>query len=197
MFFVFINPIIFYFEKQLREKVGFAPLLLEIVTQNDAEPGVRQAAALYLKNFIMNFWSGPDDNVDGQNVIFRESDRAIIRNGLVQTIVHAPERIQIHLATCVWLIVKYDFPVKWPQLVSTIEMHLQTNGGLLCLHQLAKYNAHQMAEVRKPVNGALSLLLPKTYNFMVNLMSSEQTVECVLMQKQILKIFYSLIRVST
>lgn len=53
---------------------------------------------------------------------------------------------------------------------------------------------YKKREERAPLNEAMNLLLPMMYNLMVRLLPDESE-QSVLLQKQVLKVFYSLIQV--
>lgn len=180
--------------------IGFVPTVLQIVMQNDLEMPVRQAAAIYLKNVITSNWSEKETNGNTVQIEFsiHEQDRGLVRDSIVEAVIHAPELIRAQLATCVLHIVKCDFPGRWTQIVDKISICLQNrdyngwSGALLCLYQLVKNYEYKKADERTPLTEAMNLLLPMVYQLMVSLMASEQTDQCVLLQKQILKIFHTM-----
>lgn len=130
---------------------------------------------------------------------------------------------RLQLVVCVNTIIKHDFPGRWTQIVDKISIYLQNPegekiyGALLCLYQLVKnfvyvfsililygvdgmdsklsFCRYKKREERVPLNEAMHLLLPMTYNLMLGLMP-DQSEKSVLLQKQVLKVFYSLIQVS-
>ena len=55
-----------------------------------------------------------------------EQDKDMIRDNIVQATVQAPEVIRIQLAVCVSIIIKHDFPHKWPRVVDQVNIYLQT-----------------------------------------------------------------------
>jgi importin-7 len=63
--------------------------------QNDIDMPVRQAGAVYLKNLVTQNWQEPETEA-GQPVPFsiHEQDRAMIRDNIVEAIVHAPDIIR-------------------------------------------------------------------------------------------------------
>jgi importin-7 len=63
--------------------------------QNDVDMPVRQAGAIYLKNLITTNWQ-ESETEPGQPVPFsiHEQDRAMIRDNIVEAIVHAPDIIR-------------------------------------------------------------------------------------------------------
>ena len=51
--------------------------------------------------------------------------QALVRDNIVQAVVQAPEVIRIQLSVCISMIIKHDFPHKWPQVVDHISIHLE------------------------------------------------------------------------
>lgn len=165
---------------------------------NDVDMPVRQAGAIYLKNLVTQSWSDRDGEL-GQPLPFsvHEQDRAMIRDSIVDAVVHAPELIRVQLAVCVSNMVKHDFPGRWTQIVDKISIYLQNPdangwpGVLLCLYQLVKNFEYKKPEERGPLNEAMNLLLPMIYQLCVRLMP-DPSEQSVLLQKQVLKIYFAL-----
>lgn len=188
---------------QIHKIIGFAPMMLQVVMSNDIAIPVRQAGIIYLKNIITSNWHEKEPE-EGEPIQFtiHEQDKAMIRDSIVDAIVQAPDLIRIQLCVCLRTIIKHDFPARWTQVVDKIHIYLQNPeanswmGALLCLYQLIKNFEYQMAEKRTPLIEAMNLLLPMLYTLIVNL-QPDQSVESVLIQKQILKCYFGLIKVST
>lgn len=164
----------------------------------DLEMPVRQAGAIYLKNLITQNWHEREAEL-GQPMPFciHEQDRAMIRDSIVDAVVHAPELIRIQLSVCIGNIVKHDFPTRWTQIVDKISIYLQNPdagawpGVLLCLYQLVKNYEYKKPEERGPLNEAMNLLLPMIYELCVRLLP-DPSEQSVLLQKQIIKIYFAL-----
>lgn len=62
------------------------------------------------------------------------------------------------------------------------------------MYQLVKNYEYKKADERPPLTEAMNLLLPMIHNLMINLMN-DPTDQSVLLQKQILKIYYALTQV--
>ncbi|XP_023028647.1 importin-7 msk [Leptinotarsa decemlineata] len=178
--------------------IGFAPSLLQIIMMADCDMPVRQAGAIYLKNLISNNWHEREVE-PGQLPAFalHEQDRALIRDSIVDAVVHAPELIRTQLCTCVNHMVKHDFPGKWTQIVDKISVYLSNpdpsgwHGAFLCLYQLVKNFEYKKAEDRGPLHEAMNLLLPQLYQLEVRLLA-DQSEQAVLLQKEGLKIYFAL-----
>lgn len=173
------------------------PSLLQVVMQNDLDMPVRQAGVIYLKNMITQNWPSPDQDLTTTAFYIHEQDRAMIRDSIVEAIVHAPDLVRVQLCVCVNHIIKCDFPGRWPQVVDKISIFLQNpdvsgwTGALLAMYQLVKNYEYKKQNERLPLTEAMNLLLPMIYNLMVNLMNL-QSEQSVLLQKQILKIYFAL-----
>ncbi|CAG5081080.1 Similar to Ipo7: Importin-7 (Mus musculus) [Cotesia congregata] len=102
---------------QIHKIIGFAPTLLQVIMSGEVEMPVRQAGVIYLKNLIVSNWADrePENGVAPFNI--HEQDRAMIRDSIVDAVVHAPELIRIQLAMCISNIVKHDFPARWTQIL--------------------------------------------------------------------------------
>jgi len=155
--------------------IGFGPSLLHIVMDAGVEPPVRQAAAIYLKNLAASHWvEKPYDPVrdKGQPVPFsvHEQDRALIRENLVEAVVRATEVLRLQLSVTTSLVIKADFPGRWPQVVDRISIYLQNfdepaswPGALAALYQLVKCYEYKKKEERAPLYDAMNLLLPQVW----------------------------------
>ena len=173
---------------------------------NSVEMPVRQAAAIYMKNQVVSNWADKAPPASGQvgvQLLFsiHEQDRAMIREAIVDAIVMAPELLRVHLGVCVNHIIKHDFPNRWTQIVDKIAVYLQTPdasgwmGALVALYQLVKNFEYKNNEDRTPLLEAMKLLSPIMYQSFVHLMP-DPSEQSVLLQKQMLKIFYALVQYS-
>ncbi|CAK1554699.1 unnamed protein product [Leptosia nina] len=185
---------------QIHKIIGFAPSLLQVVMLNEVAKPVRQAGVVYLKNMITSGWHEKEPE-EGEPIPFsiHEQDRAMIRDMITEAIVQAPELIKVQLCVCLKTIIKHDFPAKWTQIVDKIHIYLQNPepsnwmGALLCLYQLIKNYEYHVSDKRAPLNEAMNLLLPMMYTLIITL-QPDPSMESVLIQKQILKCFYCLVK---
>ncbi|KAM4035336.1 importin-8 [Anomaloglossus baeobatrachus] len=181
--------------------ISFAPTLLQIIVSDEVEFPVRQAAAIYLKNMVSQYW--PDREPLVGEIVFpfniHENDRHQIRENIVEGIIRSPDLVRAQLTLCLRVIIKYDFPGRWTGVVDKIGFYLQAAntgswmGSLLCLYQLVKTYEYKKAEERAPLVAAMQIFLPRLQQQIVQLLP-DPTHYSVLMQKQILKIFYALIQ---
>ncbi|XP_032445972.1 importin-8 isoform X5 [Xiphophorus hellerii] len=80
--------------------INFAPTLLQIIVSEQVEFPVRQAAAIYLKNMVSQYWQDREPSVG--EVVFpfniHENDRQQIRDHIVEAIIRCPESIRYRKA---------------------------------------------------------------------------------------------------
>uniref|UniRef100_A0A8C7DS27 Importin 8 n=1 Tax=Oncorhynchus kisutch TaxID=8019 RepID=A0A8C7DS27_ONCKI len=76
--------------------INFAPTLLQIIVSEQVEFPVRQAAAIYLKNMVSQYWQDREPSLG--EVVFpfniHENDRTQIRDHIVEAIIQCPESIR-------------------------------------------------------------------------------------------------------
>uniref|UniRef100_A0A4W6EWK9 Importin 8 n=1 Tax=Lates calcarifer TaxID=8187 RepID=A0A4W6EWK9_LATCA len=180
--------------------INFAPTLLQIIVSEQVEFPVRQAAAIYLKNMVSQYWQDREPSLG--EVVFpfniHENDRQQIRDHIVEGIIRCPDA---QLTMCLRAIIKHDFPGRWTAIVDKIGMYLQSQnsgswyGSLLALYQLVKTYEYRKADEREPLLAAMQIFLPRIQQLISQLLV-DATIFSVLIQKQILKIFHALVQYS-
>lgn len=182
---------------------NFVPSILLLVMNEQVNITVRQSAAIYLKNTISAFWVGEATPSNEDNAYqIPDADQNTIREQIVDAIVMAPELISSHLSVCLSTIIRADFPAKWTGVVDKINYYLQMPeknywmGAFISLCQLVKFFEYKTSDDRKPMDEAMSLLLPLIFQRCAQLVEQDQSDESVLIQKQILKVFYGFMQYS-
>ncbi|KAJ6660017.1 hypothetical protein lerEdw1_018215 [Lerista edwardsae] len=181
--------------------INFAPSLLRIIISDQVEFPVRQAAAIYLKNMVTQYW--PDREPPAGEVVFpfniHENDRQQIRDNIVESIIRSPDLVRAQLTMCLRVIIKHDFPGHFPKFIEKMACFLLSAdsgnwlGTLLCLYQLVKTYEYKKAEEREPLIAAMQIFLPRIQQQIIQLLPASSHYS-VLLQKQILKIFYALVQ---
>ena len=164
------------------------------------EDPVRVAAAIYLKNNINQDWVESEAVPGGQmEYSIHEEDKELIRSQIIDAIVLAPPNLRSHLAGCVNVIVKHDFPGKWNGLLDKISMYLSNpdpnhwHGSLLALYQLVKNYEYKTGDDRAPLGQVMKILLPILYQRIMDVLPDESN-DSLLIQRQILKIMYAFVQ---
>ncbi|PKU35674.1 importin-8 [Limosa lapponica baueri] len=157
--------------------------------------------AIYLKNMVGWYWADreprPGEVVFPFNI--HENDRQQIRDNIVEGIIRSPDLLRAQLARCLHAIITYDFPGHWTAVVDKIGYYLQSQnsgswlGSLLCLYELVKNYECRKAEEQGPLIAAMQIFLPRIQQQMIQLLPDNSHYS-VLLQKQILKIFYAFVQ---
>ncbi|RWS17641.1 Importin-7-like protein [Dinothrombium tinctorium] len=186
---------------QIHKIIGFTPSILQLVMNNSIEMPVRQAAVVYLKNSIIAYWADKEPNGPQLEFSIHEQDRGLIRDSIIDACVHSPDLIAVHLGVCINHIIKHDFPGKWTGIIDKVHVYLQMPdnnlwfGALLAIYQLVKNYEYKTHADRQPLDDSMNLLLPIIYQRLTNLLQ-DNSDNSILLQKQILKIFYAFVQYS-
>ncbi|XP_072048064.1 LOW QUALITY PROTEIN: importin-7-like [Amphiura filiformis] len=190
-------------EKQLNEIhkiIEFTPKLMRVIMEED-KPFPGQAGVIYLKNMVMQFWQQREPDSPQEPIPFHihEQDKVAIRQIIIEAIISSPELIRVQLAVCLSVILKYDFPGRWDQVVDQMLHYISMEnpqvwyGAFIAIYQLVKNYEYKKPEERGPLHAAMSSLLPMLYARCVQLLPDASEAS-VLLQKMVLKIFYALIQ---
>ncbi|XP_039266742.2 importin-7-like [Styela clava] len=180
---------------------GFAPLLLQIVMSEEIPMAVRQAGAIYMKNMCTKWWRKDPEDDESTDVFFiHENDKAIIRENIVEAIIHAPEVIRSQMSVTVYQIIREDFPERWPGIIDKIANYLGGDpntwmGALQTLYQLVKKYEYKKREERVPLLEAMKIFLPALGQLFQHALN-DGSAQSVLIQKQCLKVIYALTQYS-
>ncbi|KAH3857509.1 hypothetical protein DPMN_100118, partial [Dreissena polymorpha] len=191
-------------EKQLEivhKIIGFAPILLQVVMEESIDMPVRQAGVVYLKNMCTQFWRDREAENPSDPVPFNihEQDRLTIRNNIIEAVIHAPEPIRVQLCVCISTVIKNDYPGRWPDFPKKVAFYIQSDnhstwmGALMSLYQMVKVYEYKRSEERQILDDAMVHILPVCYQRCLQLLP-DPSEHSVLLQKQILKIFYAYIQ---
>ncbi|CAH8524769.1 unnamed protein product [Dicrocoelium dendriticum] len=180
--------------------IGFAPALLKVALECSLDVSVRQAAALYFKNNISEWWRDPDPEKPGEALTFsiHEQDRHTIRNAIIGAVVSSPLPLQTQLKTALSKIIKADYPSRFPELPAQLRHLLSSTdqehwrGALVCLHTFVKVYEYRRNDDRNNIIAIMREFLPILQNAMVNLISNKAE-DSLALQLIILKIFFAFI----
>lgn len=178
------------------------PSLLKIITDSNIEIAIRQAASVFFKNDVIKDWEARETK-DGQlSYEIYKGDKDTLKGSIIDAIVLThDERLRNALAVAIYTMVKHDFPEAWPNLVDQISTSLRTPepnrvyGGLIVLLQLVKNYEYKNNTEKTPLINAMKLLCPIQYEMMTKLLSDDSE-QSLLMQKTILKTFFTFVQYS-
>eukprot|EP00026_Physarum_polycephalum_P001519 Phypoly_transcript_01521.p1 GENE.Phypoly_transcript_01521~~Phypoly_transcript_01521.p1 ORF type:complete len:1104 (+),score=247.66 Phypoly_transcript_01521:276-3314(+) len=146
-------------------------------------------------------YEDPDGEADPQ-LNFPESDRAIVKENIVEALVHAPPTVQAQLASAITNICNADFPEKWESLIPKITnlIHSQNpafmHGALLALLMaFKKYSFLTDGKKRAPLHAVIATIFPLLLQVFSHL-SSNDSLESAAIQRLLCKIFYVSINMS-
>ena len=71
--------------KQASSQAGFMQVLLQIIMMNQVQIHVRQAASIYLKNYVHKYW---------QKHAHIAQDKPFLKQNILQAVVHAPQQLK-------------------------------------------------------------------------------------------------------
>lgn len=129
------------FLQSIEGNQGYPILFLNLVNKNDVDLTIRVAGAVTFKNYIKRNWKRDADN--GEDTV-SPSDRAAIKDLIVELMLQSPEQIQRQLSDAISIIGREDFPAKWPDLLQKMIVKFQSgdfhviNGILYTAHSLFK-----------------------------------------------------------
>ncbi|ESN98462.1 hypothetical protein HELRODRAFT_113778 [Helobdella robusta] len=182
--------------------INFVPQLLQLVMNPEIDTAVRQSGAIYMKNMMAQYWEDKTNDVKpGQPIPFciHENDKQIIRDNIVQAIISLQNPIRVQLSVCVSIIVKNDYPGKCSGIIEKVMAILTSSqhdaylGALICLYQVVKHYEYKKSAERDPLNDVMTHILPIIHQLAATLLE-DQSEPSILIQKQILKIFFALVQ---
>ncbi|CAE8626213.1 unnamed protein product [Polarella glacialis] len=196
--------------QQAQESPNLLPALLQIAVARQADPAIRQAASIQLKNQVRKYWapSGDDTAISG----YKEADKVAVRAGLIEGVAASTDvpSVRAQMLECFRLIVLHDFPDSWPGLVDKLLAGLQsddtaqTHCGLLLLRRLYKQLESRPVARREALESLCVRTLPTLRALAPALASaalafggvSPQGHEAYTMLKLVLKCFYSAVHMA-
>lgn len=157
----------------LQPNPGFVTALLSLVASADQPLPSRQAAAIYLKNFIRLSYD-PSLNKPNSSQKVSDPDRAFLKQHLLRAIAAVPSSIRTLLLPTLAVILSVDYPDRWPDvlpqainLVRSNEFPLIETGllSLLEVMRLYRWSGREKSELRsKVIENAFPTILQLAQN---------------------------------
>ncbi|UZJ56806.1 hypothetical protein CBS101457_006126 [Exobasidium rhododendri] len=125
--------------RKMEPQPGMLPSALQLLSRQDVDVSIRQAAAVYIKNRIRRAWDSKHLEIvhDTKMTPIPAADYEPIRSSILHTLMEAPTQTRVHIAAALGAIVRSDFPENWPGLIDEVK-NLLGNGEST---DLAKVNA--------------------------------------------------------
>ena len=112
--------------KKMSDSVDMSPglpqLLLTLITQSVNQDGIRQAAAIFLKNLIHSHW----DEQKSDHPLTNE-DRSCIKQSIIDVMLVVPRFVRRVLSQAIFLICEMDFPDQWKELIPILVEKLESS----------------------------------------------------------------------
>ena len=197
-------------ESRLKEAslvTSFAPNLLQLITAPEGDKAVKQAAAVFFKNWIENYWTASEG--EGDKVEVDQGDKQVIRENLVKAIgaVGSFKSVRTQLLASLCTVIRADVPQRFPNIHEQISTLIQASQsmadmetGLLTFYQLVNWrgygpDASALAEVYN--NFFPKLVLPvakQALDFSKNQSDITQRDDALWVVKAALKCFFAAVR---
>lgn len=103
---------------------GLLILLVQIVTNNELDIGVRTSGAVFLKNEIRRHWDSPQHKENAKS--YSPEEKKTVRDLLVpllESVISSdgiPHAIVNSIDDCVRCVCHADYPEQWPEILSII-----------------------------------------------------------------------------
>ncbi|GAV80225.1 IBN_N domain-containing protein [Cephalotus follicularis] len=135
---------------------GFGAALSKVAANKEVPFGLRQLAAVLLKQFIKKHWQEGDESFE--HPVVSSEEKGVIRRLLLSSLDDSYRKICTAISMAVASIAVYDWPEDWPDLLPFLLklMSDQTNmngvyGALRCLALLSEYMDDSMVPKLVPV----------------------------------------------
>lgn len=160
---------------------GFGPALAGIAVARNLEPGVRQLAAVVLKQFVKEKWQGAEDKGEEDQtasaVELSPEDKAAVKRVLPDGLLDPENKVRTAVGMAVAAIAACDWPQDWPALMpfllGTLTNHSDPNAVAGAVRCLALF-CDDIDDRQLP--SLLPSLVPALYGVVVNAQAYEPYV---------------------
>lgn len=184
---------------EMHKIIGFVPTLLNIVLEPNINVSIRQAAALYFKNNISEWWKDQEPSANGElKFSIHEQDKQTIRNSIVTAVVSSPAPLQSQLKVALSLIITRDYPGRFLEFPDQVKHYMlssdqhQWHGALICFYAYVKVYEYKKSSECAVILPTMRSFFPIFYSAVKNLIG-DVSEDSQTLQKLILKIFFAFI----
>jgi len=157
---------------------------------------IRQAASVYLKNFVEKQWETYDDSVPS---LIPVADKAVLRGAIVEAVVGASGPVRVQLLTVVRRLVRSDFPGTWSAALDQIVPLLQSgdvnriSAGLGCFLELVCWRGGKETKgVTEAIQSQVFPILLQLAQQFIGHVGEEPAAQAIM--KTILKCYFTAIQ---
>mmetsp|Transcript_4301 Transcript_4301/g.12984 ORF Transcript_4301/g.12984 Transcript_4301/m.12984 type:complete len:1030 (-) Transcript_4301:111-3200(-) len=163
--------------KQLEMQPGYLSSLFQLIAVIDGVPiDIRQSGSIYLKNMVRRSWDHARASSDGSQpttVLLDEGEKIVIRENLLEALVHSDPRVRPQVAETLKYVVMVDFPTNWQNLIPSVMRNLETGedrrllAALIALRNIAKVyefkseRTDRGTDPREPLNQVVQICFPR------------------------------------
>ncbi|KAH9472909.1 hypothetical protein Pst134EA_003508 [Puccinia striiformis f. sp. tritici] len=142
---------------------GFTSTLFQVVASDNQPLPIRQAASIYLKNYLRASYSNNSNKIS-------EQDKAFLKTHILQAIAQVPSSISTLLLPTLAVIISADYPDRWPEclpitinLIRANHFNLIQSGLLSLLEIIRLYRWSGDRDLRSnAINSSFPILLQLT-----------------------------------
>ena len=103
---------------QASKQNGFALALVQTILQQEYDVGVRQMAAVLLKQHVKVHWA--EESKHFSPPLLSDNEKAAIRHHLPQGLTDPQPKLRTGVSMAIAAIAKWDLPDAWPELLSSL-----------------------------------------------------------------------------
>eukprot|EP00040_Diaphanoeca_grandis_P011833 m.60631 g.60631 ORF g.60631 m.60631 type:complete len:1053 (+) comp22861_c0_seq3:103-3261(+) len=183
---------------QASQQNGFFVLMLQVITSNEIDVGIRLSAAVFLKNFAKRSWTLRTEWGDEQYLI-PEQDKQTGRTSILEAMTRSPEKVRKPLLEVARAMLDEDFPAKWGGFAEKLIAGLASQdtevltGSIAIFYQITKHYRFEKTAKRIPYDQILYQALPVMQKH-AEAAVEKGTPEALNVLRLILKVYYNSIQ---
>ena len=122
---------------QASKQNGFALALVQTILQQEYDVGVRQMAAVLLKQHVKVHWA--EESKHFSPPVLSDNEKAAIRNHLPQGLTDPQPKLRTGVSMAIAAIAKWDLPDAWPELLNSLMTAVTTKENQTLGKQLSAW----------------------------------------------------------
>ncbi|KAH3677266.1 hypothetical protein WICMUC_001753 [Wickerhamomyces mucosus] len=166
--------------RQAEQNIGFLGACLDIIINNDVDPAVKVAAAVFFKNRTIRRWTSyEDDDNETKIQIIDNDEKPIIRERLLDALVKTNSNLRKQLIPVLTTIISNDYPNEWSNLLESALNLLYAQNldsaytGLLCFAKITSSFRWSSNENRPALDHIINQYFPTLLQIADSLLNEE------------------------